>query len=236
VRKLILLADDSATVQQLVRLALVDEAIDVQCAPSLERACALLEQGTPDLILVERVLPDGDAAALVHSLRARQETSSIPVILLTPTSAPPEQDDATSFDAVLGKPFESMALLVTTIKDLLSKPPVAELRPLVELSKQAFDEVERHEMILEIEDFVEARSFDAAASARETLASLSPESLDELASKVAQILLQRLEHHSFSEIGLRHLEDALRTATMASRSTEPETTDDIDEASKNPDD
>ena len=69
------------------------------------------------------------------------------------------------------------------------------------------------DMILEIEDIVEARSFDAATSAREMLASLSPELLDELASKVAQILLQRVEHHRISEIGLRHLEDALRTTT-----------------------
>jgi DNA-binding response OmpR family regulator len=105
VRKLILLADDSATVQQLVKLAFADEAIEVLSAPSVSAARECLNQRTPDLILVDPLLPDGDALALLRAIRSTSETSRIPVVMLMPASVRPERTIGASVDAVLAKPL-----------------------------------------------------------------------------------------------------------------------------------
>jgi DNA-binding response OmpR family regulator len=235
VRKQILLADDSATVHQLVNLAFADEAIDVHCAPTLEKARAFLEQTTPDLILIDSVLPDGPADVLVRSLRESHETVTIPVILLTPAADLVKREEIAGLDAILSKPFESIGLLVNTVKDLLSRPRVVEMRPLVELSNQALDDGYHNDMILEIEDSVEVRSFDAVASAREMMAALSPETLDELANRIADILLLRIEAGVMKD-RVGDLAKVLKTATYNSASDTSRASEDIDEAGKNPDD
>lgn len=233
-RKQILLADDSATVEQLVSLAFADEAVDVHCVSTLECARFFLQEKTPDLILIDSVLPDGEAEAFIRSLRLTRETSAIPVVLLASTSKS-SCDEVPGVDAVLSKPFASIGLLVSTANELMRKPRAAEARPLAELSRQPLEEGERNDMILEIEDIVEVRSFDARATAREMLASLSPEVLEELANQVAAILLQRIAVGTEEQRQLA-LAGILKSKEDRQARNEPEPGGDIDEVGKNPDD
>jgi DNA-binding response OmpR family regulator len=53
----------------------------VEVTDSLEGARAALREGIPDILLLDRMLPDGDGLELVHELRSAG--NDVPVILLT---------------------------------------------------------------------------------------------------------------------------------------------------------
>ena len=91
-------------------------------------------------------------------------------------------------------------------------------------------------MILEIEEITDLKPFDAAASVREMIASISPEMLDELADKVASILLKRIETREIEADLPKTLAESLAAGVSSARQTEHGGTSDIDEARKNPDD
>ncbi|BDM65885.1 DNA-binding response regulator [Shewanella sp. NFH-SH190041] len=77
----ILLIEDEQDLAQLISLNL--QALDYQVhhATTLQQANLMLQQCQPDLILTDRLLPDGDGLMLCQQLR--QAGADIPIIILT---------------------------------------------------------------------------------------------------------------------------------------------------------
>jgi two-component system response regulator AtoC len=77
----ILLVDDEKVFRLLAEEALEGEGFEVRSADSLRRARALIDKAAPDVLILDRRLPDGDGIGLLKALRA--EGASTIVIVVT---------------------------------------------------------------------------------------------------------------------------------------------------------
>jgi two-component system phosphate regulon response regulator OmpR len=107
----ILVVDDDPALRQLLADYLNRHGYDTLLAPDASDLPARIQRYSPDLIVLDRMLPDGDGAQACRQLR--QQGEDIPVILLT---ARDETVDRVigleaGADDYLGKPFDPRELL-----------------------------------------------------------------------------------------------------------------------------
>ncbi len=97
---LILLIDDQAMAEELVRGMLFDQAdITVHYLPYAEKALERARRLQPTVILVDLRMPRTDGLAVTQQLRAHPETAAIPVILLSSVDTPEIKAKAFSYGA-----------------------------------------------------------------------------------------------------------------------------------------
>lgn len=118
----ILIVEDEQDLAVMLRYNLEAEGFQVQSALSGDEAAILLRETTPDLILLDWMLPGLSGIELCRRWRAREETASIPIIMLT---ARGEEDErirglATGADDYVVKPF-SIPELLARINALLRR-------------------------------------------------------------------------------------------------------------------
>ena len=80
---LILLVEDNETNQMLTIAVLERDGYRVAVAGNADEARRSIEDGMPDLILMDIQLPGEDGLALTRDLKQRAGTSSIPIIAIT---------------------------------------------------------------------------------------------------------------------------------------------------------
>lgn len=83
----ILIIDDEEDLIELVRYNLEQEGFQVQGATDGESGLDLALKETPDLVIVDLMLPGIDGLEVCRALRSSSRTASIPVIMLTAKSA-----------------------------------------------------------------------------------------------------------------------------------------------------
>lgn len=109
----ILVADDEKYVRQLLELVLQGQGYDVITARNGDHLVRLAQEYTPDLILVDLMMPGLDGYEAIRQLRNDTRTAHIPMIILTARSAP--NDVVTGFetgaDDYITKPFNIPELL-----------------------------------------------------------------------------------------------------------------------------
>lgn len=111
VRTKILVVDDDPALRQLLADYLNKHGFDTLLAPDARNLGVLIERFTPELLVLDRMMPGGDGAEALRALRAQGE--DIPVILLT---ARDESVDRiigleAGADDYVGKPFDPRELL-----------------------------------------------------------------------------------------------------------------------------
>lgn len=83
----VLVIEDDASVQAVVRATLEGDAAEIDFATSLRTARSALEAAAFDLLIVDLTLPDGDAAALLEDV---DEEHRLPTIVITGRDDPRE--------------------------------------------------------------------------------------------------------------------------------------------------
>ena len=110
-KAVVLVVDDEPHVRKLVRANLESSGYKVLTAADGEEALETVEQQSPDLVILDLMLPKLDGYAVCRRIR---EFSAVPVIMLTARSA--EVDLIHGFDVgaddYLTKPFAVSELLV----------------------------------------------------------------------------------------------------------------------------
>ena len=111
-RPLVLVADDDADILALVSFRLQRAGYDVVQAGDGEEALRLARERRPDLAVLDVMMPRLTGDEVTRQLRASEETSRIPVILLT--ARVQEADVARGFEAgaddYIKKPFSPQEL------------------------------------------------------------------------------------------------------------------------------
>jgi DNA-binding response OmpR family regulator len=106
-RPLVLVADDDADIRALVAYRLSRAGYEVVGAADGDEAFALATERTPDLCVLDVMMPKLDGLEVTRRLRASAATARMPVILLTARAQ--ELDVERGFDAgaddYLRKPF-----------------------------------------------------------------------------------------------------------------------------------
>jgi two-component system OmpR family response regulator len=109
----ILYVEDDSSIQLVAKLAL--EALGgytVGVCSSGQEALDVVSSFSPDLILLDIMMPGMDGPATLEALRKRPECAQIPVVFVTAKAQPREVAHYTSLGAagLITKPFDPMAL------------------------------------------------------------------------------------------------------------------------------
>ena len=112
VRPLVLVADDDPDILALVRFRLERDGYEVLSAPDGEMALDLALARTPDLAVLDVMMPRLDGYELTRRLREHGPTTGIPIILLTARVQEPdlERGFEAGADDYVTKPFSPQAL------------------------------------------------------------------------------------------------------------------------------
>ena len=81
----VLIVEDDPVVQRLARAELSAQGFSVLSAFTADDGARLAADESPDLVLLDVVLPDRSGLDLLHALKARPATAGIPVLVLSAT-------------------------------------------------------------------------------------------------------------------------------------------------------
>ena len=82
-RAVILLADDNADIRQLFHFILDGAGFAVIEVEDGEQALDALKHSTPDLMLVDLMMPKVDGVEVIHRVRAQSELANLPIIAMS---------------------------------------------------------------------------------------------------------------------------------------------------------
>jgi len=130
----ILVVEDEEDILELIRYNLAKEGYNVTTTTTGEEAIKLAESATPDLILLDLMLPGADGFEICRRLGNNPETQQIPIVMLTAKGE--EADIVTGLelgaDDYITKPF-SPKVLIARIRAILRRirmEPIEEEAPL----------------------------------------------------------------------------------------------------------
>jgi two-component system KDP operon response regulator KdpE len=148
-RRKILVVDDEERMVRFIRLNLEHDGFQVSEAFNGKQALQRLRDETPDLILLDVMMPDLDGFEVLHMIR---EISSVPVIMLT---AKGEENDRVrglelGADDYVSKPF-SPRELTSRIKAVMRRTegPGSGMHGLIEVDDRLKIDFDRREIWLE---------------------------------------------------------------------------------------
>lgn len=107
----ILIVEDDEQLSELLGRILTEEGHSPQLRSSLREAAQAVAESRFDVVVLDRMLPDGDALDLCGELRGRGE--EVPILMLTARTEVQDRVSGlrTGADDYLGKPFELEELL-----------------------------------------------------------------------------------------------------------------------------
>ena len=118
----ILIVEDEPDIRELLNFTISRSGHTVIEAETAEDALTVLDRGTPELIIIDWMLPGMDGIDLAKKLRADELTQELPIIMLTARGE--ESDKLRSFevgiDDYVTKPFSPKELMAR-IKALLRR-------------------------------------------------------------------------------------------------------------------
>ncbi len=112
-RKRILVVDDEEDILDLVEYNLAKNGYDVTCVASGEEALDTARSNSPDLILLDLMLPGVDGLEVCRRLKGDAAAASVPIVMLTAKGE--ESDIVTGLelgaDDYVTKPFSTRVLI-----------------------------------------------------------------------------------------------------------------------------
>jgi excisionase family DNA binding protein len=117
---LVLIVDDDARIREFVRVNLEMDGYSVREAGSADEGLAALDAESPDLILLDVMMPGVDGWEMLRRVNERHGVGSIPVIMFSGQVENNNSNDAVARGAqgFIGKPFNPQHLIEST-KQLL---------------------------------------------------------------------------------------------------------------------
>jgi two-component system alkaline phosphatase synthesis response regulator PhoP len=121
VSKRILVVDDEMYIVNILDFTLAGEGWEVVSAGNGEDALRTLLKFEPDLVILDVMMPRIDGVEVCRAIKAREESSDTPVIMLTAKDRDKDKESAldAGADLYLTKPF-SPSRLVEEIRNLLN--------------------------------------------------------------------------------------------------------------------
>jgi excisionase family DNA binding protein len=116
----VLIVDDDERLREYVRVNLEMEGYSVREAGSAEEGLKVLEESTPDLVLLDVMMPEVDGWEMLRRVQERHGQGAIPVIMFSGQVDEEAATEAASRGAqgFIGKPFNPQDLIEQT-KQLL---------------------------------------------------------------------------------------------------------------------
>lgn len=108
----ILIVEDEPAVADLIEAVLTGEGYTVAIARDGAKGLMLAREWSPDLILMDIMLPAVDGTTAIRRLKADTETAEIPIVAMSAgRNIRSQSEELSDADAALSKPFDIDALL-----------------------------------------------------------------------------------------------------------------------------
>ena len=117
----VLVVEDDAALLGMLGTALLFEGFKVETAGNGAEGLSCLRRTTPDLILLDLVMPLVNGLEVLATLRNRPATEDVPVIVMTGTATRPQDLNGLGPVDIVHKPFE-IERLMSLITNVLSRP------------------------------------------------------------------------------------------------------------------
>src|SRR6187399_3728365 len=136
----IMVVEDEEALTTLLRYNLEAEGYDVETVARGDEADTRLREASPDLVVLNWMLPGLSGIELCRRLRARPETKALPIIMLTARGEESERVRglATGADDYIVKPF-SVPELIARIRALLRRAQPERLADVLQLGEIELD-------------------------------------------------------------------------------------------------
>jgi two-component system response regulator RpaA len=120
----ILIVDDEPMTRNLLRLMLERAGFEISEAEDGLKALLMVAEQSPDVLLLDVMMPNMDGLTVCEKLRAQAETAVLPIILLSARISPEAAQEGMEAGATryLGKPI-SRQELINTIHEVLQNIP-----------------------------------------------------------------------------------------------------------------
>lgn len=127
-KKLLLVVDDEPDIVKILKTMLEGEGHEVMCGNDGLEVFGLLEQRTPDILIIDRMMPGMNGMEVIRRLKQAPKTSSIPIIMLTSMD---KFDDVSEgykqgADGYIAKPFTKTQIINGINLTLAARPPLSE--------------------------------------------------------------------------------------------------------------
>ncbi len=153
-KEIILIVDDEEDILEFLRYNLEREGYRVVCARDGSEAIEMARGKSPDLIVLDLMLPEIDGFEVCKRLKLHKETEDIPIIMLT---AKAEETDIVvgleiGADDYITKPF-SPKVLIARIRDVLRRRKnIGDSKEkVIKLNELTIDPI-RHEVLVDGEE------------------------------------------------------------------------------------
>lgn len=124
-RPVILIVDDDADLSMIMKMILGHAGFEAHAVLSGQEALDWLGSRTPDLVLLDLMMPDINGFTILRKLRASETTTALPVVVLTAKADPKtrQETETAGADAFLTKPVNSKKLVEYVRRALGPKAP-----------------------------------------------------------------------------------------------------------------
>jgi excisionase family DNA binding protein len=114
----VLIVDDDEGLREYVRTRLEAEGYAVREAGSAEEGLQVLEEATPDLVLLDVMMPEVDGWEMLRRVHERHGVGTIPVVMFSGKVEAADEAASRGAHGFIGKPFDPQELVDQT-KQLL---------------------------------------------------------------------------------------------------------------------
>jgi excisionase family DNA binding protein len=114
----VLVVDDDPAVRDLVRANLEVEGYTVREAGSADEGMRQLDEETPDLILLDVMMPQVDGWEMLRRVQEQRGPGGIPVVMFSGQTEAGDEAESRGAQGFVGKPFDLQRLIEQT-KNLL---------------------------------------------------------------------------------------------------------------------
>ena len=119
----IVIIEDEEEIVFLIRFSLTEKGFNIKSAPDGISGLRLVKEETPDLVILNQILPDLDGLEVCRELKRDPKTNHIPIIIITPNKKE-EHNGIIALelgaDDFIVKPFSSREVLAK-VKALLRR-------------------------------------------------------------------------------------------------------------------
>jgi excisionase family DNA binding protein len=108
---LVLIVDDDERIREFVRINLEAEGYEVREAGSAQEGLEVLAAETPDLILLDVMMPQVDGWEMLRQIQERHGVGGIPVVMFSGKTDAADEAVTRGAQGFVGKPFDPRELV-----------------------------------------------------------------------------------------------------------------------------
>ncbi|MEH3112529.1 response regulator transcription factor [Pedobacter terrae] len=116
-RKTIMVVEDDEGIRDIISILLSEEDYDVKLYPDVGSFKNEIKSMSPDLLITDVMLPDGNGLELCSEMRADNRTDQIPILMMSANASINDFGSKCTPDDFIAKPFniDDFINRVTTI-------------------------------------------------------------------------------------------------------------------------